>query len=325
MLKLSKALDIVLHPKTGKYAKASKNTKENVPRHLRIACDRLSDPYVGELKHAHYRKLWRMIATEHKNEGTFGKRAAEQMIAALRASVTWLADHEYVEEFGLPKRNWREQLADDWKNITGDEAKTKSLRYTKDEVRKLHNALSKAEPRLRLAFDIGAETFIGQFIHVKRSDVVKHAGHELGAIMIPASGKKKPRLWVLEDKQRLALEAALHDGFLSQLETAYHKGRLDDFRLVPGEFLAKGKAQVKNAMRPISGRALGSWWKSLENAAGVEHERGRRWDGLRRRAIEDAKAAPHQPSAVQTRPFVDESRIAQLKTAKSRDYESSCQ
>jgi integrase len=273
----------MLEPKVGKFATTTEWTKE-VARHLDIAV-----PIVGEsmlaadVRKADYRKLWRTLAYAHRDKGLYGVRAAEMIVGSFRSMIVWLQESELLEVAVMPPPKWKATMLKEWTEITGKPPKKPHRpRYSAEEQLKLFRTLPKADPRIAIAVMIGAELRLGQVARCRRSDIFPHNGHEIGGIEVIGRGKKHGEIVVFTKRQREAVTAALETGFLSELEAEYRAGKLEDFNLVQGGFLARGKAQVDNATLPVADKAMADWWKELEELAGVEHVEGRRWYGLRR-------------------------------------------
>lgn len=289
---LDRGRALILDEKEGKYAgkdewpKEVKRYWDIIVRILRGSTD------MEQLKHAHYRKLWRTLAHENVATGKHGIRAAEMIVGALQSGVRWLQMEEWLEGGAVPAPNWVNQLREDWTKITGNEIVPPARpRHDKDEHAKLWEALPKADPRLRIAIEIGAELRLGQVPRSRRSDVRPHGGHVVGKVRVHGRGKKLGEDVVLSDDPRVVLSSAIADGVLSDLEAAYQKGDLPDYLLVTGGFMAKGKVQIKNALKPPGKKTMNTWFHKLEALAGVKHAAGRAWYGLRRRGADDTEDA----------------------------------
>lgn len=287
-LTLAEAFRRLLHRSDGKYASNSR-WKGDVRRASGVILRILGrDLLCSQLRHAHYRKLWRAMADEHVRDGTFGPRQAEVICGALRSCVVWLQQEETIEQgTALPALKWKDLLRTEWREITGRPIPApKKPRYTPEEQERLWAALPKADPRLRLAVLIGAELRLGQVPRSMRSDVIPHGGVELGAIPVHGAGKKHGALVVLDEEQRWALVHALTIGHLADLEAARKAGKIDEYPLIPGGRLRTVgdhlRASVEYGRKPWGETGIGKAWRKLEAIAGVEHKEGRRWYGLRR-------------------------------------------
>lgn len=273
-----------LHPKDGKYP-SDTAWKRCVVTYSKIITRILGGgTHWSSIKHSHYRKLWRTLAQEYNEKDEHGIRNAEKIVGVLQSATTWLHQEELLETgAGLPARKWRDALRAEWAEITKTPiAKPKRPRYTVAEQERLWAALPKADPRLALAVEIGAELRLGQVVRVKRSHIEPHAGHEIGAVQVYGSGKKRGTLVVLTPAQQSAIVQAMQSGYLSELEAAYRKGKLKDYHLITGGRTKQGKAQIKHADSCLHERTLAALWEELEQLAGVEWIKGRKWYGLRR-------------------------------------------
>lgn len=304
-LTLSRAVQLIMDPKHGKFAGDS-DWQHDVERYLKLCITILGDTPVADIKHAHYKLIWRHLADEHnKDSSRYGVRSAEMICGALRSAMTWLAQEEYVEpNTALPAPRWKAQMQAEWVKLTGKPlSDPHKPRYTKEEYAKLWKALPKADPRLRLAVAIGAELRLGQVVErTRRSDVKPHGGNEIGLVIVHGAGKKGGADVVLNSQQRAVMIEAMTTGFLSEMESAYKAGKIDDYLLIAGGHLLNAKtsdpdpkAQPVNAMMKIGKRALRDYWRELEELAGVEHVEGRGWYGVRRRAADDAEDETNDP------------------------------
>lgn len=282
---LREAIELVLNSEEGKYIGESdwrKNVEHHLGQALRIIGD-LED--VTELRNLHYRKLWCHLAAAHvADPSKSGPRAAEMIVGSLRGAMIWLAQWEHIPpNTGLPVPGWKRVMQEEWVRITGKPIPpARKPRYTVAETARLWAALPKADPRLAVAVTIGAERRLGQVIRCRRSDIFEYDGHVLGGIRIHGRGKKRGGTNIFTTSEREVMSAAMSTGVLSDLECAYQLKEIPDYILTSGGYLAKGKAQIKNALRPMGKSALRTYWRELETIADVEHIEGRGWYGLRR-------------------------------------------
>lgn len=275
----------MLDKKEGKFA-AESDWKKAVKRYPPIIVEALGDDLLWrDVKHLHYRKLWRWIADEFNASKRFGPREAEKIVGFLRSAARWLQLEGLIEPGeALPAPGWQQTLKTEWTEKTGNPVLPPNKpRYSEDENRRLWAALPKADPRLRIAVEIGAELRLGQVPRSRRTDVLPHGEHEVGKVRVHGRGKKLGETPVLDPSARIALERALTDGYLKDLESAYRAGTIADYFLIPGGKLLKGFAQLKHAGRMWDkDGGLRKAWKKLETAAKIDHVSGRDWYGLRR-------------------------------------------
>lgn len=293
-LTLSAAIRLAFGP-SGKYVVDGEWERE-VRRRLAQLVVFLEDPVIVELSHGHYRAVWRWLATQHRDQGTSGPRAAEMYITDLAGIVNWLSAEERIPpHVGQPAPGWKNRMRQEWTSITGKPiAPPRKLRYTKPEQELLWTALPRAYPPLELAFQVGAERRLGQVVRAMRSHITpltteEYGAQELGVLTIHGRGKKRGGVIVLTDEDREVIREAMQRGYLKDLEAAYQAGILKDYHLCPGGSFARNRAQVKNAFRCISNRTVRKYWLELEELAGVEHVEGRGWYGQRRAASDHAE------------------------------------
>lgn len=297
-LSFGAAMRRVLDSQTGKYAGDS-IWKANVADHLAIAGDLIGNATpMSELRHSHYRQLWRSMAREHATSGTYGLRYAEQVVGSVRSAVVWLQQEEIIgPDYGLPAVGWKAQLRKDWGEITSVPVDVKPARprYTEKELAKLLGALDKADPRLALLVCVGAPLRLGQVVRLRRSDV---RGIRYGGLHVAGRGKKKGATPRLTMRERHALTKAMATGYLSEVEALYRAKKIKDFNLFAGGKLAAGKLQKKNAQRaPLKGNSLNQIWRKLETLAGVAHMPGRAAYGARRKLADMVDKLAISPGA----------------------------
>jgi hypothetical protein len=294
-LTLARGFRQLLHPKEGKYVGRSEHAAE-VKRHTKRIMKVLGAELLWEhVRHRHYRKLWRDLAHEYAKTDTYGLRQSEVIVGVLQSAARWLQGEGLLEPgLALPAPNWKQVMAQEWVEISGAPVPEVSApRYTEAESVKLWAAIAdqRVDPRLGLAFDIGAELRLGQVPRSRRSDVETDESGFPISVRVHGSGKKLGELVVLTPEQAATLHYQLHAGYLREFEAEHQGGRLADYYLIPGGHLRYWRssrkldypvAQLKNAHTPATESALGDWWRKLEQVAGVPHVEGRRWYGMRR-------------------------------------------
>lgn len=285
---------LVLDRKTGKYPTDTR-WRGNVERARDVILRVLeSDLLWSEVRHAHYRKLWREMAREFQKDGRHGHRQAEITCGVLQSTARWLQQEEHIEPgAGDPASGWRARMKEDWEEIVGSVKAPAKPRYSPDELVKLWAALPHADPRLALGMEIGAELRLGQVPRSKRSDVgPSPCGRwTIGSVLVHGRGKKFGELVILTGDQRRHLTRALTSGYLAELERAFRAGEIKDYSLMPGGRLRgfddrRGEkvqcVPVERANTAIGLTGLRKQWQQLEELAGVEHVDGRAWYGVRR-------------------------------------------
>lgn len=286
-LTLGQGFRRMLHEREGKYA-ADSEWKREVTRAAEVAVEVLGAELLwSQVRHAHYRKLWRFMAHEHARTGRYGPRAAEVIVGAVVTCARWLQQEGALAPgSALPAPTWRQALKADWAQITDTPpAEPATPRYTVEEQRRLFGALPKADPRL-LVLEIGAELRLGQVLRARRSDIEPHGGFRIGAVRIHGRGKKFGERIVLTMQQRHALTRALIRGYLAELEELRRDFPHADYYLFPGGRLHRDgdvlRPHVQQGDAHWTRWGLRSAWKELEKLAGVEHVEGRSWYGVRR-------------------------------------------
>lgn len=284
----------MLHPREGKYAASSEWVRDRTRQSEHVVRILGGDILWTDIRHAHYRKVWRTLAAEHRDEGLHGLRSVEMIVDCLNATARWLQGEGLIEPgTALPAPGWREAMRQEWQEITNQPpAPPKKPAYTDAEFEALWLNLHRADPRLELALEIGAELRLGQVrLRTRRSDIEPARGFRVGAVRVHGSRKKHGELVILTLQQRHVLTRALTSGVLADLEAAYRAGEIPDYYLVPGGFLRtvtdhRGRtvrrAQVRWSNTPFGKTGMMKAWRKLERLAGVRWVKGRGWYGVRR-------------------------------------------
>ena len=235
------------------------------------------DVLLEEISPGMIRSVWRKM----EREGAGPAKAIKTLVVFFRITG-WLEGEHPEQRFPRPPRGWRGELKAHFRK-EGHSTELHQPRYTPEEIRKLFEHLGDADPRLALALIIGVELRGGQVIRSlwSHADLSPEAG--LGRIRIPyMSDRKRAPTLMLNDLERAALDRAMKTGYLSELEAARDAGMIDDYPLFPGGKLRKGKAPLREKVLPMHGTSIQDLLHNLEAAAGVTHENGRAWHGLRR-------------------------------------------
>jgi hypothetical protein len=147
------------------------------------------------------------------------------------------------------------------------------------------------DPRIELAVELGAEMRLGQVGEARRSqlDLTAASLTPNGMFTVFGNGKKGGGKLALTAEQRVAVDRAF-ETFLADAEAAYDPADpRTDYYLFPSGKLVQGVADVERARSaPLTRDALRKAFHGLERAAGVEHDSGRGWYGLRRVATDAA-------------------------------------
>jgi hypothetical protein len=253
----------------------------------------------NDIDRGEIRKLWRTEFRRARANGHEGVRATEVIVARVMAVANWLRDEQRIALTAcLPWKAMKEEMRVDFAKATHGRHEPKRPRYTPAEYRALLEASHEVDPRWALLLSLGAEYRLGQVKRVRRSDV-DVAGHR---VTVRGAGKKRGVVIVLTKGQQAALAQAMGPGgYLEGLEQLYAKGKVKDYPLFPGLRLpvrdGHPVTRREHATRPeLDNTQLRVWHRKTEKKARVNgepipHEAGRGWYGLRRAAVDAAKAA----------------------------------
>jgi hypothetical protein len=287
-LTLAEGIALAFDPIRGMYPKETKHARESrklAERGAAIIGDELR---WTELTPGKVQYLVRVLARQSKDGR--GARTAEYMCDMLYTVASWLRQEELIPDAAaLPKRNWKVRLKQEWQTLTGVRVEPKRPRHTLDEVSAIFNALPKADPRLRLLVELAAELRAGQAVRAKRSDLVLDpvGGFGLGRFVVHGSGKKHGEIVDLHPELRALVDEVLTSGYLADAEAALQRGELADYYLFPAGRMKEGRALVERCVgQPLGPTAIRDMFRVLEADAGVEHQQGRSFYGLRRQATD---------------------------------------
>ena len=245
------------------------------------------------------RKLWRTEFRRARALGHEGVRSTEVVIARVMAVANWLRDEQKIAPTAcLPWKAMKDEMRTDFAKATKGRHEVKRLRYTPEQYRAMLASADQVDPRWALLLSLGAEYRLGQVKRVRRTDV-DLAGNR---VTVRGAGKKRGMVIALTKGQRAQLEAALGPGgYLYGLEQAYSRGKVADYPLFPGRRLPVKDGGIvtraEHAERDdLDNTQMRAWLKANEKRARVDgkpiaHETGRGWYGLRRAAVDAAKAA----------------------------------
>jgi integrase len=232
--------------------------------------------------------LVRMMA-QRSRDGR-GASAVEKTCVVLYAVASWLRQEELIPDTAaLPKPRWKVKLREEWRAITGHRVEVKRLRHKVDEVAAIFAALPQGDPRLRLLVELAAELRAGQAVRARRSDLHLEpvGGFGLGRFVVHGAGKKHGEIVDLHPELRALADEVLSTGYLAEVEAAYQRGAIADYFLFPAGKLKRGSVPVSRAtVQPLSYMAIRAMFVAVEAIAGVQHQRGRSFYGLRRQATD---------------------------------------
>lgn len=299
-LTIAEGWELAKHPETGKWADETPHRRE-----MDRAFDRAKSTWGARtawnaIDRGEIRKLWRAEFRRARAEGHEGVRTTEVVVARVMAVANWLRDEQKISPTAcLPWKAMKEEMRVDFAKATKGRYEVKRLRYTPEEYRAMLAAAPKVDPRWALLLSLGAEYRLGQVKRVRRADV----DLEQNRVTVRGAGKKRGVVILLTKGQRAQLEAALGPGgYLHGLEQARIKGKVQDYPLFLGRRLpvtADGLivTRPEHADRAdLDSTQMRAWLKENEKLARVDdkpiaHVEGRGWYGLRRAAVDAAKAA----------------------------------
>ena len=208
----------------------------------------------------------------------------------LYAVAAWLRQEKLIpESAAVPSRGWKAKMKEEWRAITGRRVETKRPRHSVDEVAAIFARSAHGDPRLRFLVELAAELRAGQAVRGKRSDL--DLGRRADSVWAGSSfigaGKKHGEVVDLHPELRALVDEVLSTGYLAEAEAAYGRGEIEDYFLFPAGKLRRGIVPVERATkrrwtRPPSARCSWTWRRK----AGVEHQEGRAFYGLRRQATD---------------------------------------
>lgn len=280
----------IFDPDTGRYIPTGNPDRDFNVREMKRAQRFLEDTWGAQTPYSKIpadaaRVIWRKIA----RSGPGGKRDAVRFVGYLHRTARWLASKNLIAKDHVPYlEDWHKEFKEEWERLTGETVQPKRKRHTDQELELLTEHLDKAEPRLRLMMLVGMELRLGQVRRAMRSDLDLAdgvGGFGLGSLTIAGAGKKKGAVVHLDPEQRAALDYEMHLGYLRQCEEAFRADRIEDYSLFPQGRTRRGAIPVRKNERyllPVGKRTMHGWFKDLEAAAGVPHENGRAWYGVRR-------------------------------------------
>lgn len=222
-------------------------------------------------------------------EGHRALRGAELVVSRVWTVAQWLVEEGHVLRVTGPERGWREALRSEWTTEYGDGAdpEPERPRHSLDEMRRIIEGSERCDPRFALLMALGAELRLGQVVRCRRSDL----NTQTWELKVRGARQKKGALVVLTAGQVAAAQRAL-SGYLSPLEAS-----CPDYPLFPAGQMRGGRKRqpVADPERHGTASAIGRRWileqfREAERIAGVQHIAGRAAYGLRRAAVDAAKA-----------------------------------
>lgn len=284
-LTLAEGIERAVDPNRGIFPVETKQallTRRLTKRAAEILGDHLT---WAELTPGTLQYLIRTLARESENGG--GARSAEYTCIGLYTIAGWLRQEQLIpESAALPKRGWKTKLKDEWRALTGRRVEPERPRHSVEEVSRIFAALPQGDPRLRLLIELAAELRVGQAVRAQRSDLILEAvgGYGLGRFVVHGAGKKHGEIVDLHPELRTLVDEILTTCYLADAEAAYQRGEIGEYYLFRGQAPEKQGSDRSLPGQTVNPKALREMFYRVKKLAGVEHQPGRAFYGLRRQA-----------------------------------------
>lgn len=278
-------------PSTGKYPVTTDHRKEVARERDRVIAWWGAETAWADIRRSDLRRLWRGRIAELRADGETGLRGAEVTVARVLAVAQWLRDEELIPATAcVPSRHWKQELRSDWLQLTGERTlpTPERPRYTLDESRAILRVARAIDERYALLIALGAELRGGQVIRARRSDLDLDAG----TFTVWGRGHKRGELVKLTAGQLRAVREALASGYLRDLEAHAPDYPLFPAGQMPGGRSGKPRATVARHLTatPMDMSAMRTFHAAAETKAEIAPVKGRSLYGLRRAAVDTAKA-----------------------------------
>lgn len=290
LLSIADGWTLAKDPERGKWNKETPHRKE-MDRYLSRAKAILgaSTPW-NAIARGDLRRLWRAELKRVRATGdNDGVRSAELIVSRFLSVAAWLRDEQVIApDACMPWARMKDEMAEDFGSYAPHRP-----RYTLEEYRALLLHAPAIDARWGLLLHLGAEYRLGQVVRCMRSDL----NGKDGTLVIAGAGKKRGTMVQLTAAQMESVKRATGvGGYLQALEEAFARGEIADYPLFPG-----GRVPIRNgqpvmradhASRASMGadHSLRLWLRATETKAKIDHIPGRGWYGLRRAAVDAAKA-----------------------------------
>jgi hypothetical protein len=217
-----------------------------------------------------------------------GPRHAERAVTTLGKLLALCSSRDYLHQDHAPPlpEKWRSTLKIEWgKKAEEQHVRPKVVRpaercHDAQEGASYFAALANADPRLRLLLELFVLWRLGQALRARRSDIDFAAG-DFGAIRCEGRGQKLGVLVWFTKWQRQIVDEALC-GYLARYEVRFQADPHNDYPLIPGDRINSRKDVLRD--KPLTRSGLLRMFGETEAAAGVIHQDGRGWYGLKRLA-----------------------------------------
>lgn len=216
---------VVIDEKRGLYRHPSRYRSE-VERALKFAVTVWgTDKEWNELQRGDWTELMSARLQQLLREEHSGVGGTEHTITRLVTVQRWLKEEgKIMETVPPPKRNWKEEIAKEWRTLTKSHKplEIRRPRYTLSELLSILKASWNVDPRLGLLANLGVGLRLGQVRKCMRSDLhhVVIDAYDVIELTVHGSEKKKGAVIELTPGQRAMLTAML-EGLYAELEARW--------------------------------------------------------------------------------------------------------
>ena len=275
----------------GRWPKVTAHRKE-IERAVLQACSIWgADRSWASLKKQDFRELWRRTLKQQRAAKNSGHRATEIVIARVLTLAAWLAEEDEIPMMSwIAWKHWRDEVREDV-----GEVEIFRPRFTIDELRALLRTAKDVDPRWNLLLQLGAGLRLGQVVRAKRSQLDRLKGR-LDMSKVGRKHKKGAVRFLTKGQLADFDEAVGPDGYLFALEQQYLANGTD-YQLWPEGRLPRREdgrvyTEARHAARGIMTKdTLQDFFLANEVLAGITHQDGRGWTGLRRITVDEGKNA----------------------------------
>lgn len=302
ILTIADAWALITDPSTGKYPKDSRYRRQLADA-LALAARVLGEDFAWTtLDKAALRRVVRRQADLTMRRGGTGFRPAQIMGTRLLTIATLLRDEGFLPDTFYPPggKAWHAELKTYVEQSHNRQLpETRRPRYAEAEIDRLHAVAPQVDPRFALMLEVGELLRPEQVGRTWRSQLT--AG--LDRLRIEGRGKKRGQVMLLSPYETAALRRAFDPadplGYLAEQEAAW-QAHQRDYVLFPSALTrtAPPKA-IAGHTATINKDQVQKWMRRAEGLAGIAHQDGRGWYGLRRGGTDAASAAQLSSAGLQ--------------------------
>lgn len=295
---------LITDPATGRYPHQMQ-FRDELLRGLKFAgvCWGADRPW-ADIEESDYVMLLRKRVDLLLADNRRAVRAADITVSRIITTVRWLRENKHIPRDAAPwPSNWKQQVRSYWKGKTGSHRDPEAFRprHTLEQAHAILRA-SGFDPRFELLMWLGMDLRLGQVARARWSDLrLPIDGADYGTLVVHGAGKKNGTTVALTAGQRRILDRALGaGGYLEGQAQRLTAGEITDFLLFPAGYVvgrvarSRGKENAPalklgekiNHSRSVSGSWIRKNFLVAEQAAGVEHTKGRGAYGLRRVSVD---------------------------------------